>query len=155
MRLSHPLAAVALVLAATELASAQQCTVAQPPGRCLTDTDCLNGRTCDTAINECRCNTVADCAFNGGSWACAAGHCQAGNSTACSLFSRSNNLCICTQNAQCGAGVCSNSVCNCPAAQSVPAFPVLGRALLAVALLAVAFLVLGRVGIRGRPPGAE
>jgi hypothetical protein len=106
--------AVIVAFATSEVVCAQ-CVVPEPPGRCISDSDCLNGKTCDLTTNVCRCAAAApDCAFSGGTWSCTSGHCAADNNAACSApFSRSGTLCRCTADNQCGTGVCSNNICTC------------------------------------------
>jgi hypothetical protein len=105
--------ALALVLMLVPaVASAQP----EPPGRCVKDSDCRNGKTCDVSNNQCRCaaaTVAADCRFNAGPWVCnASGHCAPSSAAACPApFSRALNVCRCTTNAACGTGACVHDVC--------------------------------------------
>jgi Putative metal-binding motif len=96
--------------------------IPEPPGRCVLNSDCLNGQTCDTAVHECRCAVVAtDCTPFGGSWTCTGGHCKSTNNAACpNPWVRVNSgggttHCECNANADCGfSGACTgDGSCNC------------------------------------------
>jgi hypothetical protein len=91
--------------------------IPEPPGRCVLNSECLNGQTCDTANHWCRCGSVADCP-SGGTWTCTGGRCHAQDAAACGTFGHvggNTDLCVCGSNADCSfSGACTaDGSCNC------------------------------------------
>jgi len=97
--------------------------IPEPFGRCTKNSDCSNGKTCDTSNHRCHCNTASlalDCPY-AGTWTCSAatnGYCTPSNNGACGTWgNRSGGICVCHSNGVCSSGLggrCSgNDYCDC------------------------------------------